>query len=168
LAFAFTTSLPAVFLPVFFSNLLVHIAFEIVQQQIHRAPDGIGDLVDAHIGRAVMHVAQHPQIVLAVIDPVMDILGRQRRLGVKRIMGMAHLEVRQDDAIELVGIDGIGQRPFDHMMMGFHLPRAVTVLRLVLEGGLFHAANQARQVERLGQMVMRFFVSRRLHPLVMG
>jgi hypothetical protein len=124
--------------------------------------------VNAEKFGAMVHVAQHPEIVLAVVDPVAHVLVGEGILLVVRFLRVLRLEVRQQDAAELAGVDRVRQRPFDDVMVGFRLLGAVAVLGLVAERRVFHTADEARQIKLFGEPVVHLLVGRRFQPLVVG
>jgi hypothetical protein len=67
----------------------------------------------------------------------------------------------------VVNVDRIGERPLDHVMMGFHLLRLVTVFVGVVERRIANAANKTWQIALDRQMMMGRLIKGRLGPLVM-
>ena len=49
---------------------------ELVPQNVLRAPDRTGDLMDYEEPGAMMHIAQHAQVVFVMVNPIGDLSGR--------------------------------------------------------------------------------------------
>jgi hypothetical protein len=77
----------------------------------------------------MVYVAQHPQVVLVVVDPIRDLPGRERAWVLGRAVLL--LERWQDALVELVRINGTRERPFDHVVVRLELHGAVLVKRQV-------------------------------------
>ena len=80
----------------------------------------MADFVDAEPLVPVMNIAEHPEVILSVINPVSHMLLREG-LSVLSGVRVTMLQVRQDPFIELLGINRIGEGPFNDMVMGFQL-----------------------------------------------
>ena len=81
-------------------------------------PERIRDFVDTEPLRPVMNIAEDPEIVLAVVHPIFDLLRSQ---WIFVAIGMPCFQMWEDKFVEFIWVNGIRQCPFNDMMMSLKL-----------------------------------------------